>query len=72
MLDEVSFGYLLSPSTLEADLPKLSKDELGALLKTFLLVFQSEQAKNNSHSAGMYFRIMATVMYLGCLFETFQ
>ena len=72
MLDEVSFGYLLSPSTLEADLPKLSKDELGALLKTFLLVFQSEQAKNNSHSAGMYFRIVATVIYLGCLFEAVQ
>ena len=55
MLDEISFGYLLSPSTLEADLHRLSRDEIGALLKTFLLVFQSEQAKNHSHSAGTYF-----------------
>ena len=54
MLDEISFGYLLSPSTLEADLNSLSKDEIGALLKTFLLVFQSEQAKSNNHSVGMY------------------
>ena len=64
MLDEISFGYLLSPSTLEADLQKLSKDEIGALLKTFLLVFQSEQAKNYNLSAGTNCRELA--MAVGC------
>jgi hypothetical protein len=51
MLDTAAFGYLLSPDTLQQNLHKLPKDELADLLKSYLMLFQTEQAKSHAAAA---------------------